>query len=56
MAQELPWTRRGLQIIAADGRTVATIGGTDKKNATWPTLAEAEANIEFILAAVNPAP
>lgn len=48
-----PWTRKDMQIIGADGVKIATVGFS--KASGWPDKAEAEANIEAIIKAVNDA-
>ena len=48
-----PWTRKGMQVVAADGKTVLTIGftqpGTGATN--WPLRDVAESNLAMAMAA-----
>ena len=46
-----PWTRKGMQVVAADGKLVLTVGVTQSGVGSWPGKDEAEANMAMVLAA-----
>lgn len=50
-ASPTPWSRKGMQIVAADGKLVLTVGVTQSGLGSWPGPVEAEANMAMALAA-----